>query len=52
VVGQRRVGAFLKERVFARGASLSWPEHVVAATGRPLSADDFVRQLSALGARG
>jgi len=44
LVGQRRAGAFLADRVFACGATLSWPDYVVAATGKPLSADDFARQ--------
>lgn len=44
-VGDARVGAFLKEKVFASGASLPWPEFVKASTGQELSAKAFASQL-------
>jgi peptidyl-dipeptidase A len=46
-VGDPRVGAFLKEKVFASGASLPWPEFVKASTGQELSAKAFAAQLVA-----
>jgi peptidyl-dipeptidase A len=42
--GDPRVGAFLRERVFASGASLPWPEFVVRATGELLSPRAFANQ--------
>ncbi len=46
-VGDARVGAFLKEKVFASGASLPWQEFVKASTGQELSARAFAAQLVA-----
>jgi hypothetical protein len=43
-VSDLAVGRFLKQRVFAPGASLPWPLHVETATGAPLSVKDFVDQ--------
>ena len=43
-VGDARVGAYLKERVFAPGASTTWQAFVVASTGEPLSARAFSAQ--------
>ncbi|MEW6337829.1 MAG: M2 family metallopeptidase [Acidobacteriota bacterium] len=43
-VGDRRVGSFLKERVFAPGASLPWREFVVRATGEELGPRAFATQ--------
>lgn len=44
VVGRPEVGAFLRDEIFARGATLDWNGLLVAATGEPLSAEHFVRQ--------
>lgn len=43
-VGDPRVGAFLKQRVFSAGASLPWPELVRYATGQALSPAAFAAQ--------
>lgn len=43
-VGDPRVGTFLRERVFAAGASLPWWEFVVRATGEELSPAAFSTQ--------
>ena len=43
-VGNPKVGAYLRERVFASGASLPWPEFVRTATGEPLSPRAFAVQ--------
>lgn len=46
IAGHPEVGAFLREKIFAPGASLDWNELLVRATGEPLSprwfADEFV----------
>jgi peptidyl-dipeptidase A len=44
LVNEPSVGGYLRERVFASGASVPWPLHVEEATTRPLSVKDFVRQ--------
>jgi peptidyl-dipeptidase A len=44
VVGRGEAGIFLRQRVFANGASVPWPEHVESATGRPLSVEDYATQ--------
>jgi peptidyl-dipeptidase A len=46
VVGLPEAGALLRERVFQPGAMLHWSSLVEAATGRPLSADDFAASLT------
>jgi len=38
-------GVYLKEKFFAPGASLSWPEFIKQATGEPLSAKYFAQEL-------
>src|SRR5690606_9830738 len=43
-IGNPAVGTFLRERVFARGASLHWNELLREATGERLSPRHFVRQ--------
>ncbi len=45
-VGDPRVGAYLKERVFAPGAAAPWQEFVAASTGAPLSAKAFAASLA------
>ena len=40
-MGNARVGAFFKEKVFAPGASLPWQEFVKQATGQELSPKAF-----------
>jgi peptidyl-dipeptidase A len=42
IAGEPRVGAFLRERIFAPGASLDWNELLVHATGEPLTPRYFV----------
>ena len=44
VVGRPEAARFLRDRVFACGASLPWPEYVEQATGRPLSVEDYAAQ--------
>lgn len=44
VVGRPDLGAYLRDEIFARGATLDWNDLLVAATGEPLSAEYFVRQ--------
>jgi peptidyl-dipeptidase A len=44
IAGQPSVGRFLRERIFAPGASLDWNELLVHATGEGLSAGYFVRE--------
>lgn len=39
------LGDYMKEKVFAPGASLPWPEFVKQATGDPLSAKAFAEEL-------
>jgi peptidyl-dipeptidase A len=46
-VGRPDAGAFLAERVFAPGASLTWRDLVVHATGRPLGPEAFLAGLGA-----
>lgn len=41
LVGNPKVGAFLREKVFAPGASLPWPEFVRQATGQELGPGAF-----------
>ncbi|MFP3853887.1 MAG: M2 family metallopeptidase [Anaerolineales bacterium] len=43
-----RVGSFLRERVFAPGASLPWHEHVKVSTGRPLDPSHFTKILTGM----
>jgi len=45
-LGNPKVGAYLKEKVFASGASLPWQEFVKASTGEPLSPRAFASQLT------
>ncbi len=44
IAGDPRVGAFLRERIFAPGASLDWNELLVHATGEGLSPRYFVEE--------
>jgi peptidyl-dipeptidase A len=44
IAGDRRVGAFFQERIFAPGASVDWNGLLVHATGEPLDARFFVEQ--------
>jgi peptidyl-dipeptidase A len=46
-VGNPKVGAYLKEKVFRLGASLPWPEFVRASTGEALSPVAFAGQFAA-----
>jgi peptidyl-dipeptidase A len=46
-VGDRRVGEFLVRRVFSPGRSLPWNELTRHATGEPLSAKAFAREIEA-----
>jgi len=46
-VGRPDAGAFLAERVFAPGASRTWRDLVVHATGRPLGPEAFLAGLEA-----
>jgi peptidyl-dipeptidase A len=46
-VGRPDAGAFLAERVFAPGASLTWRDLVVHATGRTLGPEAFLAGLGA-----
>lgn len=43
-VGQRRVGEFLRQRVFAPGSRYHWDELIQRATGEPLTATYFAQQ--------
>jgi peptidyl-dipeptidase A len=45
-LGNPRVGVYLKEKVFASGASLQWQEFVKASTGEPLSPRAFAGQFA------
>jgi peptidyl-dipeptidase A len=45
LVDRRDAGALLRREVFAPGASKRWDQLVVDATGAPLSAEPFARQL-------
>ncbi|MFL5383835.1 MAG: M2 family metallopeptidase [Longimicrobiaceae bacterium] len=42
IAGEPRVGAFLRERIFAPGATLEWNALLVHATGEPLTPRYFV----------
>lgn len=44
VAGQESVGRFLRERIFAPGASVHWNEILVGATGEALTARSFVEE--------
>jgi peptidyl-dipeptidase A len=44
VVGQARVGEFLRERVFAHGAALDWNTLLIQSTGEGLNPSHFVDQ--------
>ncbi len=44
LTGDRKVGTYFKEKVFAPGLTLSWRTYVEAATGQPLSAKAFADQ--------
>jgi peptidyl-dipeptidase A len=44
VAGQESVGRFLRERIFVPGASVSWNDLLVHATGEPLTARHFIRE--------
>lgn len=44
--GRPEVGAFFRERVFAPGASVDWNELALRATGKPLTARDFVEDMA------
>ncbi len=46
-VGRPDAGAFLAQRVFAPGASRTWRDLVVTATGRPLGPEAFLAGLGA-----
>jgi peptidyl-dipeptidase A len=43
-VGQRRIGEFLRQRVFAPGSRYHWDELIQRATGEPLTATYFAQQ--------
>ena len=45
VVSSPRVGAYLREAVFAHGAALRWDHLTFAATGEDLNPEYFVAQL-------
>jgi len=45
-VGEPKVGAFLRERLFAPGARYPWNELVERITGKPLSPAAFARRFS------
>lgn len=45
-VGERRVGDFLKKRIFAPGALYHWSDLIVRATGQPLTATHFAEQFA------
>lgn len=46
-VGRKEVGAFMREKVFAPGRSLTWNELTRFATGEPLSAKAFAADFGA-----
>ncbi len=46
IVGQKKAGRWLMERVFKPGAREDWSGHVKTATGEPLNPKYFVRSLS------
>ena len=39
------VGRYLRERLYAAGATLDWRGAIEQATGRPLDPEPFVREL-------
>ncbi|MDX9719599.1 MAG: M2 family metallopeptidase [Myxococcota bacterium] len=43
--GRKEIGAFFKDKIFAPGMTLRWPEFVAAATGEALSASFFAAEL-------
>jgi peptidyl-dipeptidase A len=43
-VGQRKVGDFLRTKVFEPGAVYQWNDMIARATGEPLNAEYFVAQ--------
>lgn len=45
-VGKREVGEFLKNKVFAKGRLLPWNELTRFATGEPLNAKAFAREIA------
>jgi len=47
-VGEKRVGEYLRKRIFEAGASYQWNEMITRATGEPLNAKYFVDQFVAL----
>lgn len=47
-VGQKAAGKFLRERVFAPGATMPWNELIRRATGEELSAKAFAEDIKAL----
>jgi peptidyl-dipeptidase A len=46
IVGQKKAGRWLLERVFKPGAREDWAGHVRTATGEPLNPKYFVRTVS------
>jgi len=46
IVGQKKAGRWLMERVFKPGAREDWSGHVKTATGEPLNPKYFVRSLA------
>jgi peptidyl-dipeptidase A len=46
VISSPKVGSYLKEKVFAQGARLSWNDLITEATGEPLNPAYFVQHLS------
>lgn len=46
-VGNERIGQHLKKYVFEQGASKTWEEVTIDATGKPLSLDAFLSQFAA-----
>ena len=43
-IGQKPLGDFLREKIFAPGSRYEWNEMITRATGEPLTARYFVRQ--------
>ncbi|MBI4539609.1 MAG: M2 family metallopeptidase [Gemmatimonadetes bacterium] len=46
-LGRSEIGEYLREHVFAPGASLTWNELSQHATGQPLSPESFIREFIA-----
>lgn len=42
----KRIGTFLREKIFAPGMKVHWPQFVEAATSEPLSAKDFAAEVT------